>query len=151
MPNWCWCTMHVEGKKEELDRFMAGIKPRTDGYGRTYPCILASYIPYPDDIPVRTEECGKWMDENWGTKWGDCETEIEWAENGLIAQFETAWAPPRNGIVKLSLLFPTLDFTLWYDEPNMHFGGEIFIRAGNLEVTEDLEGKEYLREREIPE
>lgn len=158
MPNWCWNTLHITGKKEELTKFMEGIKPRTDGYGNTYPCILATYIPYPDDIPEQTRECSDWMDENWGTKWGDCGTEIEWADPQeiegkamLMATFETAWVPPKNGIVKLSLLFPKLEFCLWYDEPDENFCGTLVIYNGDTEITEYLEGAAYAKEMEIDE
>src|SRR5688572_12830242 len=34
-----------------------------------------------------------WQDENWGMKWGDCNTEIDW-DDPLVLEFWRPWVPP---------------------------------------------------------
>ena len=37
----------------------------------------------------------EWQYENWGTKWGDCETEVFTNNEGKkIITFQSAWGPP---------------------------------------------------------
>ena len=79
----------------------------------------------------------------WGTKWdvAVCEddtyptTTIEEAENGdnyvVHYNFETAWSRPLPAIQKLSSQYPTLLFTLSYEEET-GWGGEMEFLRGEI-------------------
>ena len=55
----------------------------------------------------------EWCCDNWGTKWGFVEPRILGEDNGYLRYyFESAWAEPTPLILKMSSLFPTLNFTL---------------------------------------
>ena len=91
-----------------------------------------------------------WNVRNWGTKWDVAVSENkEYAdtyiegptENGenlvVFYNFNTAWAPPVPAIQKLSAQYPSLLFTLSYEEET-GWGGECEFLRG-----EQLEGSEY--------
>jgi len=84
----------------------------------------------------------------WGTKWdvavaeGDeySNTSIQEAENGenyvVYYNFETAWSRPLPAIQKLSAQYPTLLFTLSYEEET-GWGGEMeFLRGEVISQSE---------------
>ena len=91
-----------------------------------------------------------WNVRNWGTKWDVAinedkeysDTYIEGptpnGENLVVYyNFHTAWSPPFPAIAKLSSQYPTLLFTLSYEEET-GWGGECEFLRG-----EQLEGSEY--------
>jgi hypothetical protein len=79
----------------------------------------------------------------WGTKWDVAvaeddkypNTNMEEAENGenyvVHYNFETAWSRPMPAIEKLSAQYPTLLFTLSYEEET-GWGGEMEILRGEV-------------------
>ena len=86
----------------------------------------------------------QWCTENWGTKWGICNaalenTDFEYGEFEYI--FDTAWAPPKPIIKKMSEMFPLLVFTLKYFESGMGFNGQYTCKNGK--VIEDLSGNYF--------
>lgn len=84
----------------------------------------------------------EWCIDNWGTKWGDCNTLIEemFGEetSEVKLDYDTAWSPMESGLVKLSEMFPRLVFTTYYKEEGMGFQG--VHRVANGEVETDLCG-----------
>jgi len=84
-----------------------------------------------------------WNIRNWGTKWDVAVSEdnqyptttIEEAENGenyvVHYNFETAWSRPVAVLEKLSEQYPTLLFTLSYEEET-GWGGEMEILRGKI-------------------
>jgi hypothetical protein len=127
MPNWCDNTLRVTGDAEALNRFATDIK-NEDGSIQ----ILKNLIPFPVELEGNdiTDKDGNviakafsdagysWCLRNWGTKWGDCETELSAYPPGeLVYTFQTAWSPALAGIERISRLFPTLTFqTDWVEE-----------------------------------
>lgn len=81
-----------------------------------------------------------WQVSNWGTKW---EANISYAdtENSDYAQygFDTAWSPPETLIEKISVDWPTLTFSLEYEEPGMNFAGRCEYEQGELIFSEEGE------------
>ena len=82
-----------------------------------------------------------WNMRNWGVKWDVAvsdedkypNTNMEEATNGenlvLVYNFETAWGIPYNALSNLSSQYPTLLFTLSYEEET-GWGGEMeFLRG----------------------
>lgn len=72
-----------------------------------------------------------WALANWGTKWGDYDyfsaqhNVIDtWETADISLSFHTAWGPfSQNFWKKVSADFPTLTFTIAYDELGMAFCG----------------------------
>lgn len=78
-----------------------------------------------------------WKCEKWGTKWGDydghivCDMETQYDGTLYMSlEFLSAWSPPTAGIEYVSLLFPTLEFVLTYEEGGMGFIGGVSIKNG---------------------
>jgi len=152
MPNWVSTTLTVRGSEEEIKRFKDGIKDSK---------ILESYVPCPTELHEtvagyvgddKAEEHRKqqesniakyghkdwydWAYDNWGTKWGDCDTDISepmafsdgsWE---VQARYMTAWGPADAGFLKVSAMFPTLLFTFDYDEEAGFFAGTQAMHDG---------------------
>jgi hypothetical protein len=152
MPNWVSTTLTVRGSEEEIKRFKDGIKDSK---------ILESYVPCPTELHEtvagyvgddKAEEHRKqqesniakyghkdwydWAYDNWGTKWGDCDTDISepmvfsdgsWE---VQARYMTAWGPADAGFLKVSAMFPTLLFTFDYDEEAGFFAGTQAMHNG---------------------
>jgi hypothetical protein len=145
MPNWVSTSLSVKGSESEVKRFIDGIKDSK---------ILESYVPCPTELHEtvagfmgedKAEEHGKqqasniakygykdwydWSYDTWGTKWGDCDTDIGkpmQLNNGqweVQANYQTAWGPADAGFLKVSALFPELLFTFDYDEEAGFFAG----------------------------
>ena len=83
-----------------------------------------------------------WCNDNWGTKWGDCETTFdepvpfEFGLNDssvLLVEFwfQTAWSPFGNSFMeRISERFPSLVFVDCYEETGMCFRGARLFHAG---------------------
>jgi hypothetical protein len=153
MPNWVSTTATVTGSREELSKFLDGIKDKK---------ILESYVPCPQELrdtmsgftndekemeelrnksEANVAKYGypnwyEWQYEVWGTKWGDCDTYIEPITelgNGaheVSITFQTAWGPASEGFRKVSSMFPSLMFTFTYDEEAGFFAGVEVIKGG---------------------
>lgn len=52
-------------------------------------------------------------------------------ENGAY-YFNTKWSPPEEIVQKASKMFPDLEFTLTYGEPNMDFAGVLACKDGKV-------------------
>jgi hypothetical protein len=94
-----------------------------------------------------------WNIRNWGTKWDVAvpaedsykNTYIEGpTENGenlvVYYNFETAWSPPVPALEKLSAQYPSLLFTLSYEEET-GWGGEMELLRGEVISISEYENK----------
>ena len=111
--------------------------------------VYHSQPPHNPDITMKDWfkfETNDWYNfniRNWGVKWdvavqeGDeyPNTNMEETENGenhvVHYNFETAWGRPLPAIQKLSSQYPTLLFTLSYEEET-GWGGEMEILRGEI-------------------
>lgn len=75
-----------------------------------------------------------WNCDNWGTKWSPRVEQVEFMpEHKQIAMYyETAWCPASGLIRKISELFPTLLFTVSYEEESDAFIGCEMFHQGRL-------------------
>lgn len=81
-----------------------------------------------------------WANAEWGTKWGDYETRLLKSEPKKIKiTFQTAWAPPIPGLMKIAAKWPALKFDIRYYERGMGFKGRMVIKGD--EVLTQEEGK----------
>ena len=143
MPNHCSNTIVISGPSTELQKFCGGLK-KFFGYKESEDgelSLFMSYLP----MPVELQDTPNWYDwalENWGSKWGDYDTDLELFDDQITGYYTSAWGPCNEGIVKLSKLFPELTFSVKYHEPGMAFMGGQVCQNG----AEDAWSREMTKE-----
>jgi hypothetical protein len=79
-----------------------------------------------------------WNVRNWGTKWDVCvsddneypNTVMEITDDGdVMYRFETAWSPVGEALLKLSEMYPSLEFNYEYEE-EQGWGGIAIFKNG---------------------
>lgn len=96
--------------------------------------------PYPNVKDGFNDGGYEWCTENWGTKWGFCESRISYMTSKSISYlFDTAWSPPAPLIQRMGELFPKLTFRLKYREDGMGFRGTFKMKNGEVEIDECIE------------
>ena len=143
--NWNTETMQMEKKRVIYSKptfaFWNIVKPTDlEAYNGPQPTVDLSK-------PIRFDS-NHWYDwnvRNWGTKWDVANQDVESVyndtymegpvENGgnlaVYYNFNTAWGVPEAALVNLSSQYPTLLFTLNYQEET-GWGGEMEILRGNI-------------------
>lgn len=84
----------------------------------------------------------EWCCENWGSKWGICDSELieeDYRYGSLIYAFQSPWTPPCGIINAMGRKFPDLTFCVTYFERGAAFNG-IFEVKGD-EVLKDESAK----------
>lgn len=180
MPNWCENQLSIYGPKEEVTSLFEKIKkPVVDHENQEFN-ILENLYPTPSQLlvgnaatlekdwseqqKINNQELGYsdwygWRNENWGTKWGDCETHLAQTLTAspnnfatVAFSFDTAWAPPIEAFHKIASDYPKILFCLYYQEPGMGFCGKNVWANGECQEQEsadlitDYFDEEYLYE-----
>lgn len=151
-PNWCENNLTIKGDKKTLDKFIQAAKRKNTDLS------LQKLVPMPKELEntkadhqhVNQDLIDKygadnwydWQVKNWGTKWDIEATLLKDLYNNsnipiklkdkIFYEFDSAWAPPIDAFITISKKFPTLDFSLRYDEPNMGFKGTAKIKNGKV-------------------
>ena len=101
---------------------------------------------------INSNDWYNWNCRNWGTKWDVAvssdeqypETYMEQSPNGenlvVYYNFNTAWSPPFPAIAELSKQYPSLLFTLSYEE-EQGWGGEAKFLRGEMISDDSYESK----------
>lgn len=95
-----------------------------------------------------------WQVENWGVKWGDCDTGFEvspapyghkdlWMTSGA---FQTPWGTATQAWMKISKKFPNCVFILDSDEEAGFFQGIEIVHDGDVVFEDYYEPCEYPEE-----
>ena len=106
-------------------------------------------LPIAEAMQFKTNDWYSFNVREWGTKWDVAvgaddkypDTYVEGpTQNGdnlvVYYNFNTAWSPPMPAIAKLSSQYPTLLFTLSYEEET-GWGGECeFLRGEQISISE---------------
>tara|TARA_R110002051_G_scaffold158392_1_gene229740 strand:+ start:458 stop:1165 length:708 start_codon:yes stop_codon:yes gene_type:complete len=153
MPNWCSNTTTVYGSVDDLTKFVEAVKcdERSDEVASdlgSFPeaRIFDRLLPFPenghattpsgvgnvfakDDETAGTIDGYQWALDNWGTKWGDCNTRYEVAPQiagvtggtHVTFYYDTAWAPANW--TQIAKMYPDLTFITKYEESGMGFCG----------------------------
>ena len=142
MPNWCDNNLTVTGDAESLQKFLTAITNADESI-----TILKNLVPFPTELEGEeitdkngnvfgrafTDEGYSWCLRNWGTKWGDCETEITVNDpDHLVIRFQSAWSPAIEGLERVSVMFPTLTFQTDWVEEGMQSIGAASFENGNV-------------------
>lgn len=149
IPNWCTNELVIDIPKHLLDDVVEAIT--TQRKHSTCQMTFSALIPEPggDDWDTLWYE---WRIANWGTKWdlGEADAFIRYdrADGGyrLMAEFNTAWAPPIPWVATLAEKFPEAEIEISFDEPGMDFSGTFSYSAGVL--ADHIEGPSYMYEDE---
>jgi len=88
----------------------------------------------------------QWESKHWGVKWGGCDTSLDTSEDNLLQySFSTPWGPPLAFFEKVAADWPSLSFTVTFEEPGMGFRGEYVWEDGGLVFEYE---EEYSEEEE---
>lgn len=131
MPNWCINVVSIIGEPDDVLHVADSLRCEDNHFS------LNQIHPE----PMIQDENGEmvvhpdwydWRVKNWGTKW-DVASESpairylrgDDGSHKLVYtyQFDSAWNPPMEAMVKLAELFPTVFIHIHYDEPGMDYSG----------------------------
>lgn len=146
-------------RPKEFEGIISG-HSKIDGVDcRCWRDIDGKSVPVPqEELDDLTERFGasNWYDWNvqkWGTKWnvpGD-EMSVDSSSKTILQySFDTAWSPPLPVLAEAARQFPTLSFTIHYEEPGNAFYGDAVWEDGELifesdgEMDYDEENEEYI-------
>jgi len=149
LPNHVFSALKVTGNDEDVKRFREFAKS-TDEDGSVLLLDANKFIPMPPEIANSDDdsEVIEWCWNNWGTKWGFYEVEIQVEDSGLVVyRFLTAWTTISPVIEKMSQMFPMLTFDYYAEEETdefnireVYYGGKLihsYIKDW-VEVTERI-------------
>ena len=112
MPNWCNNTLNISHE----DPAMIARAKKAYAEGK----LLEEFVPFPTG-----EWDYNWCVNEWGTKWdiggGDAHM-VEQDANGIVFNFDSAWAPPITAYERL--MEHGFKIEAWYYEPGMAFCGK---------------------------
>jgi hypothetical protein len=96
-------------------------------------------MPIPNDF--KGDGWYTWCVNNWGTKWGDYETQLfKDVPNEATFHYQTAWGPYSDEFLqKISKPFPTLTFLMQYEERGCCFLGVSVVRDGEILYANGIE------------
>jgi len=137
--------IEIVDTQEEADEINEKYKDGNGPFGRKENGIRAMTQATKDHLMATygAHDWYEWAWNNWGTKWGDCDTyiddEMSYEYDGETVKyitFSSAWSPPTEGFFTLSKKWPTLKFTMSFFESGMGFNGRYSVQNG--EVLEDV-------------
>ena len=134
MPNWCTNNMVVSGPENEVRSIADKLKTK-DEDGKTTG-QLRNFMPQPTDAAGELIGGCDWQYDNWGTKWGDCDTELcdETYDipsmSTISINYQTPWGPATGLIKEISRLHPSVTIDIEYEEMGMCFFGVEQYRNG---------------------
>ena len=143
MPNWVYNTMTVTGAEETVARFIEDVaKPRPFKVKDTEDDLVieeksngplsfwSTLAPENIEGYFRGTNWYNWNIENWGTKWDAQFSEFDDYGNGQACySFSTAWSSPDGFYKAASKKWPTLEFSVYWEE-EQGFGAEFDIKDG---------------------
>lgn len=148
MPNWVENLLVIDNvpdeRLEEIKRAIVGLEYRRDENTRKLFQIkraidFQKIIRAPRDYELFGEDPQDWRTDNWGTKWNSFSNTVV-SPNSIF--FLTAWNPPLEIIMNLSLSFKDAQFTLSYSSESNTAG--IFTIKDmkfNHDHSDDLDDK----------
>lgn len=158
MPNHCSNKLGVYGDPAKLAEFVATVTctPKEEEESKESYLIFEKTLPCPEELktvdansttrPAMLKKYGAsdwydWCLDNWGTKWGDYNTDLEDFEPGeddaIFFTYTTAWGPATQGLLNLSKLYPDLLFANLFEESGMQLmGGTVHKNGIELDYVE---------------
>ena len=119
MPNTCHNTLKILGSPEDIATFMFILKG-----GENTP-LCNSLIPAPENAER------SWFEENWFGREANVTSDWKVAENNsYMIDFDSAWSPPYNFILKVSKMYSDITFKLTWTVYEMLWCGCVSITNG---------------------
>ena len=124
MPNWCNNELHVVGPEVDVAKFREKAvdhSPWPEDQTETPSRLnLHSLVPIPADVLAAGYAAGqRWEEANWGCHWGACHVQVDESPGRLHYWFDTPWCPPLMWLARVARDWPSLSFSLSYDEPGV--------------------------------
>jgi hypothetical protein len=147
MPNWCNNIMTIHGPADQVRAIVNAVRPvaHEDGLeDKDENPTFTKFMPQPRDEQGNLVEGTSWQYDNWGTKWGDCDTDIAYENYESVASnrpgetgsasltYRTAWGPMTGLVKEISRLHPNVTIDIEYEEPGMSFFGIEQFRGGDI-------------------
>lgn len=177
MPNWVYTNIEVRGKTEVVRHLVEMVSSEKDEEGKATDFDFNKIIPQPktyEECPpeyrIDSEEDAKkehiawdkesernwfnwykWNIDNWGTKWGACDTcagkiilERPMGSTSIVnISLQTAWSPALPVYRKLQEMFPELEIKVDFADEGGGFIGRLTLDGEEEEYgISDPEGKE---------
>lgn len=163
MPNHVDNTLTVTGPEDDVRAFHAAINLTDDDNSG----IIRAFIPFPKVLEGKeilnkdgesvgrafTDDGYSWCLKNWGTKWGDYDTQILYGPEeirtspgnwGVVYQYFTAWSPADAAIATIAKHFPNLTFEVSWEE-------EGYQSCGSLAAKGECVATNYIPAEALPE
>ena len=157
MPNHCLQQTAIRGPKESRDRFISlAIDEGYPSLKVLHPMpeeLRGTFVGFTSDEELAKARAEKhaslslkyghgdwysWAHAEWGTKWGDYETNVinhdEWETS---IEFQSAWGPSSELVGHISALVPDLLFVTTITEESHAFAGFTIHKGGK--ALEDVE------------
>lgn len=115
MPDWYYNKLELIGTPEEVNQVLAFISSKDDK-GNYILFDFRKIKPIPEELLNSSADISAWCESNWGTK---CNASKTFIENNVIWFLTTG--DPTPIMEKLSLLFPTVRFSLYGGDENAHY------------------------------
>ena len=189
MPNHCNNTLGIIGLTKDVESFFNLVKVESNDVDNVDFEIFNGLMPMPKELDgtkknyepeSKNEDLIKkygadnwydWCNTNWGTKWGDYETQSDGiehiseykylvledgskdyensfkeltGESSLQFSYDTAWSPGAEELANaICKQFPTLRGFISYEEPGMCFAGNLVFQNGKI-ISDDSWETHYL-------
>jgi len=147
MPNWCENTLKLVGSKSDIEKFHEENTIVLEKHG-VKKAVLSFEKSVPANGKIDVEEVRKrnpdmkclpdWyleQREAWGCKWDVGADDCTISNDFSRYSFATPWSPPYAWLRTIGMLYPTLKFTLDYDEPAMDYIGTMSVEGMSFEDT----------------
>ncbi len=131
MANYCFNSLDIEGREEDIKAFKELIKTtkkeQKENGGEEWDLSKV--------IPIEVDDDGRYLGdvyEKWGTKWF-CGIEIDFSIDGASAglSFDTAWSPSLPVTLEISRRF-NLKINHYYEESGCDFEGNYEVDCGDV-------------------
>lgn len=137
MANYCTNKLIVKGDSIQLSHFISKVKKTGSEFDleALYPLNISikDYPGISESNFIKLSD-NKKMDE-WGTSYV-CDIEYEHLnDNEVFVNFYSAWAPPKNWLLRVARYYEKLDFHLKYEEMGIGFKGNIKVKGNNFKET----------------
>jgi hypothetical protein len=192
MPNHCNNTLGIIGLTKDVESFLNLVKVKIKSFDDDDFEIFNGLMPMPKELDGTKknyepesknedliEKYGfdnwyDWCNSNWGTKWGDYETQSDGidhiseykypvledgskdyensfkeltGESLLHFSYDTAWSPGAEELANaICKQFPTLRGFISYEEPGMCFAGNLVFQNGKIISNDSWESHYLLRD-----
>ena len=148
MPNWCMNTIEITGPPANLVEIRQILKT-FDNKSHIFAGLIGDKIvdvatssnPLDDGLPVWYQNNLHNFRTKWDVSFENCN--IQYNENSIILDFNTAWSPPAN-FCKILRDKLKVNVTCVYSEPGCDFAGKLNYYA---DASEDCVEYRYMEGR----